>query len=77
MKRLPVSGRVSMLTTGIFFEARSASSGAIAAVSCGAITMAFAPWLTSAWALAISFCTSFCELVVLMLAPNWEANFGT
>ena len=46
------------------------SVDAMAPVSCGAITIALAPWLVSAWALATSLAMSFCELVgVIRLMP--------
>src|SRR3954466_15212033 len=78
MKTLPLSGRGSTETTGIFLEFSVVSVEAIAPVSCGAITIALAPWLTRAWVLATSFETSFCELVGdIMLTPSSVANFGT
>ena len=50
----------------------------MAPVSCGAITIALAPWLVSACALATSFAMSFCELVgVIRLTPRSFANCGT
>ena len=70
MNTLPLSGRVSMVTTGIPCPARRSSVEAMAPVSCGAMTMAFAPWLTTACALATSFCTSFCEFVVVRSMPS-------
>src|SRR3954470_356309 len=78
MKTFPLSGRVSTETTGIFLAASVSSVVAIAPVSCGAITIALAPWLTRACVLATSFATSFCELVGgIMLMPSSVANLGT
>src|SRR3954468_16103628 len=78
MNTLPLSGRVSTETTGIFLDASVVSVEAIAPVSCGAITIALAPWLTRAWVLATSLETSFCELVGgIMLTPRSVANLGT
>ena len=53
------------VTTGIFLAASWSSVGAMAAVSCGAMTTPLTPWLTKVCTLAISLATSFCELVVL------------
>lgn len=78
MYTLPLSGRVSTVTTGIFFCSSWVSVVAIAPVSCGAMTMAFAPWLVSAWVFATSLAMSFCEFVgVIRLMPLSLANCGT
>ena len=77
MNTLPLSGRVSMVTTGMPWPARRSSVEAMAPVSVGAMTIAFAPWLTTACALATSFCTSLCEFVVVRSMPSSVANFGT
>ena len=78
MNTLPLSGRVSTLTTGIFFCARLSSVDAMAAVSCGAITIALAPRPTSVWVLATRFWMSFWELVGgSRLTPRSLALVGT
>ena len=66
-----------MVTTGIFLAASWASDGAMAAVSCGAITTPLTPWLTKVCTLAISLAMSFCELVVFNCTPSWSPNSGT
>ena len=71
-----MSGRVSTVTTGIFFAASCSSVGAIAAVSCGAITTPLTPWLMKVCTLEVSLATSFCELVVLSVSPSSSPNFG-
>ncbi len=76
MKTLPLSGRVSTVTTGIFFASSCASVGAMAAVSCGAIARPLTPWLMNVCALAVSLATSFCELVVLSERPSSLAYCG-
>ena len=76
MKTLPVSGRVSMVTTGMSSLSSCSSVGAIAAVSCGAITMALASRLVRVWTLATRLVMSLSELVVSILAPNSSAICG-
>lgn len=70
MKAFPVSGRVSTSTAGIFLFSSCCSVGATAAVSCGAMTTPFTPWLIRVCTLAVSFAMSFWELVVLISAPS-------
>jgi hypothetical protein len=77
MYTFPVSGRVSIVTTGIFLDCRDSSVGPIAAVSCGAMTMPFTPWLISVCVLEISLETSLLEFVVLRSTPSLPANCGT
>jgi len=77
MNTLPVSGRVSIVTTGIFLPASWSRVGAIAAVSCGAITTPLTPWLWNACTLEMRAAMSFCELVVLSCTPTSPANWGT
>src|SRR3954469_61534 len=78
MYTLPWSGRVSTVTTGIFCCSRRCSVVAIAPVSCGAITMALAPWLVNVCTLATRFSILFCEFVgCIMLTPRSLANCGT
>ena len=73
----PVSGRVSMVTTGTFFAESCESVGAIAAVSCGAITMPLAPWLSSVCTFEVSLEMSFSEFVVLTsVMPRAFASCG-
>ena len=75
---LPLSGRVSTVTTGMFLAASWSRVVAIAPVSCGAMTTALAPWLTSAWVLETSLATSFCEFVGgIRSMPSSPAIFGT
>src|SRR5262245_13719957 len=51
---------------------------AMAPVSWGAMMMALAPWLTSAWVLATSLAMSFCELVGgIRSTPCSVASCGT
>src|SRR3954468_2899560 len=76
MKTLPLSGRVSIETAGIFLEARRFSVGMTAAVSCGAMTTPLMPWLMRVWTFAASLAMLFAEFVVLRLTPNVFANFG-
>ena len=76
MKTFPLSGRVSIETTGIFFDASRFSVGMTAAVSCGAMTTPLTPWLSRVWTFAASFEMSFAEFVVFRLTPSDFANFG-
>jgi hypothetical protein len=76
MNTAPVSGRVSMVTTGTFLVASCSRVGAMAAVSCGAITTPLTPWLTNVCTFEIRVATSFCELVVLSSTPAAWADGG-